>query len=108
MIDWAVAVWCAASIVALVLAAIGVRDGIADLRALRETQNGRRIVAWMHLRNQLGRLAIAIGWTALGIPALVDDRIVPWSPGIVILVAANIVLAVLAALDLRTRHQLLA
>lgn len=107
MIDAVALTWCASSIVVLTIAAVGVWDGIHDLRALRTISNGRQKVAWMHLRNQSGRLAIGIGWTWLGVPRLFDEAVVPLSEGVAILIATNIILAVMSGLDLRTRHQLL-
>lgn len=106
--DTPVLVWVIASLAATLIAVIGTREAVQDVRALNLIVNGRRTVAYMHLRNQLGRLAIGVAWTLLGIPALLDDRVTPWSLGIAILVGSNVVLTVNAALDLRARRRLLA
>ena len=107
MIETPVLLWTAVSIAGAVLAAIGVYEAAHDLRALALLVNGRRTVAFMHLRNQAGRLVINGTWVLLGFASLLDDRLTEWTPGVVILVAANLILTTNAALDLRARRRLL-
>ena len=103
----AVVVWVLVSVIATLVALVGVSEAVSDVRALRSV-NGRSSLAYMHLRKQLGRPVIGVSWTLLGIASLLDERVTEWSVGLAVLIAANAILTVNAALDLRFRRRTLA
>lgn len=108
MIDWVILVWCASSISVLGIAAVGVWDGIADHRSLDGISNGRRILARGYLVLQAGLMAIGILWTYLGIPRVFDGNLTPLSEPVAILIASNVILAVISGVFLWVRRRLLA
>lgn len=96
-----------ASLVGTVLAGWGVRDGLADLNALSGYVNGRKIIADDYLRSQLLRLIVCGLWLAAGIPVAVDPTVTPLTPITAMFVGTNALLALAAALSMRSRLLLL-
>jgi hypothetical protein len=106
-IDWVALVWVGASLAGTVIAAVGIREGRADLRALYNINNGRRIVATDYLRTQVGRFVLCLAWGIVGVPLLLDNQPVGLNVYTVVLIGGNIMLATMAALSLRDRRHLI-
>lgn len=107
MIDWVVLAWFVASALGAVIAGIGVREGLAEVRALGQAGNGRRTVAWDYLRTQAGRFLICLIWLLMSLPLLADDHQVELTIYTAALIFSNAALALFAFLSLRDRRSLL-
>lgn len=98
--EWA---WTLASAVAAVVAAWGLSDSWADLRALGARANGRRVIAVGYIRSEFIRLAISLAWVAIGVAVIVRPGTVEWSPSTAVLVATNAAIALNSILAARDR-----
>lgn len=108
MIDEPAVLWTVASGLGAVIAAWGSIEAFRDLRALQGYVNGRRMNAWRDLRNQTMRAIVQVAWFLLGLPLMFDERVTPWTPAVIVLVATNVALLVAASLDLRDRLRIMA
>lgn len=104
--DWVGAAWLLSAVAGAGIGLYALREGVADLRALGNRRNGRRIIARGYVRTQLFRLAIFSAWTIIGIPVLADGRTTPLNPVTAILVASNLALAAASLFDIRDRRRL--
>lgn len=105
-IDWWAVLWLVTSIAGATVAAVGLREALRDLRALKGLTNGRRLIALRDRRNQAARLVIQLGWSLVGVMAALDERAVSPSPPVIVLIGGNILLTLTAALDLRDRRRI--
>lgn len=107
MIDPAALTWTVASAIGAVIALAGAIEAHRDLQAIKGYGNGRLLSATRDLRNQTVRFVIQVAWVSIGAPSILDERVTPWSAGVIVLVGTNIALAVVAAFDLRDRRRLM-
>lgn len=107
VLDLVALAWVASSLAGTVIAGWGVMNGIADLQAVKGITNGRRIFARDYLRSQALRLIVCATWLLIGIPIALDGRETPLNGVTAVLVGTNALLALAAALSMRSRLLLL-
>lgn len=107
MIDWPAVAWVVIAAIGAVIAAIAVREGLADYRSLGAQTNGRRIIARGYLRSQSFLFILETTWVILGVPIVLDDHMTPLNPVVIGLIGTSALLAIQSLLNLRDRRRVL-
>jgi hypothetical protein len=107
LIDWPAVAWVVIAAIGAVIAAIAVREGLADYRSLGAQKNGRRIIARGYLRSQSFLFILETIWVVIGIPVVLDDHVTPLNPVVVGLIGTSALLAIQSFLNLRDRRRVL-
>ena len=107
------AIWSAVALVGMVYSALNVKNGAADLDALKPVTNGRSIVAWGNIRRDSFRLIIQFLYLVIGVwagqtPNPPEYSLNPSVPvGAVIFITTSFLLTLSAFYDHRDRVTLL-
>jgi hypothetical protein len=95
-----VEIWVVSSALGLIASVYGFIEAIKDLQALRDTQNGRRLVAKQRLFAQTVRSIGFAGWLLVGLTTLAAGVAPRLSTTLIVLVLGNVLFMSVAISDI--------